>query len=42
MEGEHLPKATMNNFVKQQTTQPFSPDFIIRLLGVSKGAFTVI
>jgi hypothetical protein len=38
MEGEQLPKATMNSFVKQQTTLHFNPDFITKLLILSKGA----
>jgi hypothetical protein len=37
MEGEQLPKATMNSFVKQQTELHFNPDFINRLLALSKG-----
>lgn len=38
MEGEQLPKATMNSFVRQQTELSFSPDFIAKLLGLAKGS----
>lgn len=37
MEGEQLPKATMNSFVRQQTELHFSPDFITKVLTLSKG-----
>lgn len=42
MEGEQLPKATMNNFVRQLTNLHYSPDFIIKLLGLSKGTIRPI
>lgn len=37
MEGEQLPKATMNSFVKSHTTTPYSAEFVNKLLQVSKG-----
>lgn len=37
MEGEQLPKATMNHFIKQKTSMSYTPDFVAKLLGLSKG-----
>ena len=36
MEGEQIPKATMNNFVKERTSLSFSADFITKILYLSK------
>ena len=37
MEGEQLPKATMNSFIKSKTNTPFSAEFLSKVLLVSKG-----
>jgi hypothetical protein len=37
MEGEQLPKATMNAYVKAKTNYPFSADFLQKVLVLSKG-----
>ena len=37
MEGEQLPKATMNSFIKSKTNMPFQPEFLTKMLMVSKG-----
>jgi|688.fasta_scaffold1884851_1 hypothetical protein len=42
MEGEQLPKATMNHFIKQKTSMSYSPDFVVKMLGLSKGALNLI
>jgi hypothetical protein len=36
MEGEQIPKATMNNFIKEKAKLSFSADFITKILYVSK------
>ena len=37
MEGEQLPKATMNSFIKGKTTYSFSAEFVTKVLCISKG-----
>ena len=37
MEGEQLPKATMNSFVKNKTQMPFNPEYLTKVLLVAKG-----
>jgi len=40
MEGEQLPKATMNSFIKNKTQMPFNPEYLSKVLFVAKGNFT--
>jgi len=42
MEGEQLPKATMNTFLKSQTLSPYSAEFLSKILYISKGTTTLI
>jgi len=37
MDGEQLPKATMNSFIKSRTTLPFSADYLTKVLYIAKG-----
>ncbi len=37
MEGEQLPKATMNAFIKAKTTCSFSADYLAKVLYLAKG-----
>ena len=37
MDGEQLPKATMNAYIKSHSNLPFSPDYLSRVLQVAKG-----
>ncbi len=37
MEGEQLPKATMNSFIKSQTSTSFSADYLAKVLFLAKG-----
>ncbi len=37
MEGEQLPKATMNSFIKNHTTSPFSAEYLLKVLYIAKG-----
>ena len=37
MDGEQLPKATMNSFIKNKTQFSFNPDYLAKMLVVSKG-----
>jgi hypothetical protein len=36
MEGEQLPKATMNSFIKGHTNMHFSAEFITKMLSLSR------
>ena len=40
MEGEQIPKATMNNFIKARLNVSFSAEFSNKFLGLAKGKFT--
>lgn len=42
MEGEQLPKATMNSFLKNHTTSPFSAEYLAKVLYIAKGKDTSI
>jgi len=42
MEGEQLPKATMNSYIKNHTSTHYSADFITKMLTLSKGIFQLI
>jgi hypothetical protein len=37
MEGEHLPKANMNSYLKQRTDTPFSHDYLLKTVYIAKG-----
>jgi hypothetical protein len=37
MEGEQIPKATMNNYLKAKLKANFNPDFANRMLAFAKG-----
>ena len=37
MEGEQLPKATMNSYIKSRTNLPFSADYLLKMLYIAKG-----
>ena len=37
MDGEQLPKATMNAFIKNTTNLSFNPEYLSRVLSISKG-----
>lgn len=40
MEGEQIPKATMNNFIKAKLKVSFSADFANKFLILAKGTLT--
>lgn len=42
MEGEQLPKATMNTYLKQQTRTPYSNDYLLKMLYIAKGTSPAI
>ena len=42
MEGEQLPKATMNSFIKNHTTSPFSAEYLGKVLYIAKGKNVLI
>ena len=37
MEGEQLPKATMNTYIKNKTSLSFNPEYLAKVLFISKG-----
>jgi hypothetical protein len=37
MEGEQLPKATMNSYIKSRTNFPFTADYLLKMLYIAKG-----
>lgn len=37
MEGEQLPKATMNTYIKNKTQVSFNPEYLAKVLQVAKG-----
>jgi hypothetical protein len=41
MEGEQLPKATMNSFIKSHTNMHYSAEFITKMLSLSRGHYSV-
>ncbi len=41
MEGEQIPKATMNNFIKARLKVSFSAEFANKILILAKGIFYV-
>ena len=41
MEGEQIPKATMNNFIKAKLKISFSAEFANRFLALAKGILTL-
>jgi hypothetical protein len=42
MEGEQIPKATMNNFLKNKLNVTFSAEFANKFLCLAKGIFHMI
>lgn len=42
MEGEQLPKATMNSFLKSRTNNSFNAEYLAKVLLVSKGTSSPI
>lgn len=42
MEGEQLPKATMNSFIKNKTQMSFNPEYLSKVLLIAKGNFPSI
>jgi hypothetical protein len=42
MEGEQLPKATMNSFIKNKTSSSYSAESVVKMLFLAKGIHTII
>lgn len=42
MEGDQLPKATMNSYIKKQINLHYAPELVLKLLQLSKGTIQLI